>query len=65
MYFVATCMIVPKNGVTSDGILNTIDSKALGSVRGRGKPSTIRGSPAMHPPEALRHPDQQRGGRQE
>lgn len=29
MYFVATWIIVPKKGVTSAGILNTIDSKAL------------------------------------
>jgi hypothetical protein len=29
MSFVATCIIAPKKGVTSAGILNTIDSKAL------------------------------------
>lgn len=29
MYFVATCMMALKKGVTSAGILNTIDSKAL------------------------------------
>jgi hypothetical protein len=32
MYFVATCTMVPKKGVTSAGILNTIDSKALEGV---------------------------------
>jgi hypothetical protein len=29
MYFVAACIIAAKKGVTSAGILNTIDSRAL------------------------------------
>ena len=41
MYFVPTCIIVPKKGATSDGILNTTDSKALKIVNSENNPRTI------------------------
>jgi hypothetical protein len=65
MYFVATCIIAPKKGVASAGILSTIDSKALEEVEYKRKVTPMRSSPAMHPPEVLRHPDQRHGECQE
>jgi hypothetical protein len=62
MYFVATCMMAAKKGVTSAGILNTIDSKALEGFKQTRKARLMKRSPAMRPPGVLRHPDQQPGG---